>query len=99
MADLARGKQIFEPILKKQVEYPLSQQPGVLRDYVFNFVPDNAGSAASRAYGAQSRAFFNIFFTHHIKRNVHTLEDLINSLNDDVTGSHPIQLIREIIIV
>jgi hypothetical protein len=93
MADLARGKQIFD----NRVEYPLTKQSGV-RDYVFNFVPTNTGSAASKAYGRQSRAFFNAFFRQHIKRDVHTLEDLVNSLNQDLTGQG-VQSIREIIIV
>ena len=39
MADLARGKQIFN----NRVEHPLTTQSGV-QDYIFNFVPTDAGS-------------------------------------------------------
>ena len=93
MSDLARGNQLFA----NRVEYPLPQQSGV-RDYVFNFVSATAGSDGSKAYGVESRAFFNAFFPNHVKHDVHTLEDLINVLKQDVSGANPIHLIREIIV-
>jgi len=87
MADLARGKIIFE----QRIEYPLPRVQGV-RDYVFFFVPDSDG------YGQGARSFLSRFYPRHTSRDVSSLEALVDVLNSDVT-SGGVSRIREVVIV
>ena len=81
-----RGKTIFDG----RVEHPLPTKSGT-KDYIFYFVP------ASDGYGKGARFFFDRFFKKHIRKNVSSLEGMIDSLNSEVSGG--VTQIREIVIV
>ena len=87
VADLTRGRQILDNL----VEYPLPKTPGT-RDYIFHFVKDEEG------YGKEARSFLGRFYPHHTASDARSLEDLITTLDTDVT-QHGVKHIREIIIV
>ena len=69
MGDVNRGRELFT----KRVEYPLPKQAGA-KDYVFYFVPRGDG------YRDAGNAFFRKFYPNHVASDVHTLEELINTL-------------------
>jgi len=86
-AELSRGRQILDAL----VEYPLPAQPGT-RDYVFHFVDE------TDPYGFEARAFLGRFYPKRTAVKVGSLEDLITTLDTDVT-QHGVTHLREIIIV
>src|SRR3954468_18820063 len=73
MGDLNRGKELFT----KRVEYPLPQKTGT-KDYIFYLV------SAGDGYRDAGSKFFATFYKNHVKHDVHTLEDLIDTLAAEV---------------
>jgi hypothetical protein len=72
------------------LDYPLPNVAGT-RDYVFYFVPDVG-------YGKSARRFFQEFYRQHVDHQVDRLEQLIRTLQADVT-TNGVQHIRELVIV
>lgn len=85
------NQQRSKEILDNRMDYPLPYKDGT-KDYLFYFVP------AKDSYGIGARNFFDRFYPKHNRKEVSSLQHLINHLHREVT-ERKVAHIREIVIV